>query len=85
LDLGNWTVDEANNEGKIVWKYQIGNSIEWIPSLATKLQNNVYKVPVYENYSMTVNTDITLRIFHLLPDNHDGVFFPEHQWNYLKI
>lgn len=34
---------------------------------------------------MTVNQDITIRVYHLLPDSDDGVYFTEDQWNYLTI
>ena len=47
LDFGNWTVDPATNEGKIVWKYKVGSNIYWVPTEATKVSGNTYKVPVY--------------------------------------
>jgi hypothetical protein len=69
----------------MIWKYQVGNNIYWVPSMASLVSGNKYKVPVYENYSMTVNTDIKLRILHLLPDDHEGVYFPNHQWGKISI
>ena len=34
---------------------------------------------------MNVNQDITIRVYHLLPDSDDGVYFTNDQWNYLTI
>ena len=81
LNLGNWTVDTAQNEGIVVWKYKVGNNIYWVPTEVTDQSNNIFKIPVYSNYSMTAGQDIVIRIYHLLPDSDDGVFFTEHQWN----
>ena len=76
LDLGDWTVDPATTEGQMIWKYQVGNNIYWVPSTVTNPSANIYQIPVYSNYSMTVNQDIKIRIYHILPDSHDGVYFP---------
>ena len=85
LDLGNWTVDPAATEGEMIWKYQVGNNIYWVPSTVTNPSGNIFHIPVNSNYTMPTNQDIKIRIYHLLPDSDDGVFFPEHQWNYLSI
>ena len=85
IDFGDWTIDPVQTGGKIVWKYQVGNYIYWVPTEATNPSANIYHVPVYSNYSMTANQDIKVKIFHLLPDTHDGVYFPQDQWNNLKI
>ena len=85
LDFGNWTVDPATTEGKIVWKYKVGSNIYWVPTEVTNAGGNVYKIPVYDNYSMTAGQDITIRVYHLLPDSDDGVYFPNDQWNYMTL
>ena len=85
LDLDQWTVDPAATEGKMIWKYQVGNNIYWVPTEVTNPSGNVFHIPVYSNYSMTHGQDIKIRIYHLLPDQHDGVYFPADQWNHPKI
>lgn len=55
IDFGNWTIDPAEDEGRTIWKYKVGSNIYWVPSEVTNPSGNVYRVHVYENYSMTAN------------------------------
>jgi hypothetical protein len=55
VDLGNWVLDTAAS-GQQIFKYQLSGTNYWVPSAATLVSGNIYKVPVYNNYSMNVNT-----------------------------
>lgn len=89
LNLGNWTVDTTLNEnGATIWKYKVGSSPYWVPTAATKVAGsipNLYKLPVYQNYSMTVNQVITIKVSHILPDNYQGVRITDKTWNLLTV
>ena len=85
IDFGNWTIDPATTEGRIIWKYKVNNNIYWVDTTVTNVADNIYKIPVYDNYTMFHSQSIKIKVFHELPDSDNGVFFPEHQWNYLTI
>lgn len=83
--FGNWTIDPALTEGKTIWKYKVGNNIYWVPTAVTIVSGNTFKIPVNQNYSMTVGQQISVKVFHELPDAYNGAYFSETQWSYLKI
>ena len=84
VDFGNWVPDAAAT-GVQVFKYKIAGNIYWVPSAATKVSGNRYKVPVYLNYSMTANSVITLLVDTFAPDTYYGAQVPSDQWNQFKI
>lgn len=84
VDFGNWVVDVASL-GTQIFKYQSGSNVYWVPSAATLVSGNIYKIPVYSNYSMIAGTVITLRVDTLYGDNHVGLYVPSTQWNNFKI
>ena len=85
VDFGNWTIDPASVEGRVIWKYKVGNNIYWVPTAATLVSGNIYKIPVFQNYSMTAGQLISVKVFQELPDAYQGVFFTQQQFNYLTI
>ena len=56
-----------------------------MPSSATHVSGNRYKVPVYQNYSMTAGSVITVWVDTLAPDSYYGARVPSSQWNDIKI
>ena len=54
IDFGNWVIDVASS-GQQIFKYQVSGNDYWVPSAATLVSGNIYKIPVYLNYSMIVN------------------------------
>ena len=84
IDFGNWVIDTATT-GKQVFKYQFAGSKYWIPSAATQVSGNVYKVPVYSNYSMNIGNQITLWVDTFAPTTYYGAQVPNSQWNTFKI
>lgn len=85
VNFGNWTIDGAITEGKVIWKYQVGSNIYWVPAAATQVSANKYRVFVNQNYSMTAGQLITVWVYQQLPDAYNGIYFPNIQWNYLAI
>jgi hypothetical protein len=85
VDFGNWTIDPASIEGRLIWKYKVGSNIYWVPAAATLVSGNIYKIPVYQNYSMTAGQLISVKVFQELPDAYQGVYFTQQQFNYLII
>lgn len=63
VNFGNWTIDPAVTEGRVIWKYKVGNNIYWVPSAVTQVSGNIYKIPVYLNYSMPINQIIAVKVF----------------------
>lgn len=84
VDFGNWVLDPAAT-GIQVFKYQVSGSIYWVPSTATLVSGNIYKVPVYLNYSMVSGTTITLWVDTFAPDAYYGAKIPAIQWNGFKV
>lgn len=84
VDFGNWTIDPSL-EGRTIWKYKVGSNIYWVPADVTLVSGNIYKIPVYTGFSMTTGQVITVRVYNELPDAFNGIYFPNHQWNYLVI
>lgn len=90
LNLGNWTVDTVSTTpGKITWRYKVGSNYYWIPISAqltpTGTSLNLWKLPVYSNYSMTNNTLITLSIIHIYPDAYQGIKIVNPTWNHFVL
>jgi len=54
IDFGSWVLDVAT-AGQQIFKYQVSGNDYWVPSAATLVSGNVYKIPVYLNYSMIAN------------------------------
>jgi len=84
VDFGNWVLDPAS-VGVQVFKYQVSGSIYWVPSTATLVSGNIYKIPVYLNYSMTAGTTITLKVDTFAPDTYYGAQSSSIQWNTFKV
>ena len=85
IDLGNWTIDPALIEGRAIWKYRVNSNIYWVDTFATNTAANVYKIPVNSNYTMYAGQKIEVKVYHELPDQHNGVYFPNNQWNAVSI
>lgn len=71
--------------GVKVFKYQLAGTTYWVPSAATLVSGNVYKVPVYNNYSMTAGTQITLWVDTFAPTAYYAAQIPAHHWNTIKL
>ena len=84
IDFGNWVLDAASN-GVQVFKYRLANTIYWVPAAATLVSGNIYRVPVYLNYSMTAGTQITLWVDTFAPSVYYGAKVNANQWNNFKI
>lgn len=84
IDFGNWIIDPATL-GTPVFKYQTSGSIYWVPSQATLVSGNIWKVPVYLNYSMVLGNIITLMVDSFCPTAYSGAKDPSIQWNDFKI
>lgn len=84
VDFGNWVLDPAP-AGVKVFKYQLAGNKYWVPSAGTLVSGNTYQIPVYNNYSMTAGTPITLWVDTFAPSSYYGVSIPSHQWNPFKI
>lgn len=84
IDFGNWVLDTATT-GTQLFKYQLSGSIYWIPSAATLVSGNIYKVPVYSNYSMNAATQITLWVDTFVPTSYYGAQVDSIKWNTFKI
>lgn len=80
VDFGNWVIDPATL-GTPVFKYQISGNIYWVPSQASLVSGNIWKVPVYLNYSMTLGSVITLMVDSFCPTTYSGAKDPSIQWN----
>lgn len=85
VDFGDWTVDPAAIEGLLIWKYKVGSNIYWVPASATLVSGNVYKIPVFQNYTMPSGQLIQVKVLQDLPDSYSGLYFTQHQFNYLTI
>lgn len=85
IDFGNWTIDQAAIEGRLLWKYKVGSNIYWVPATVTQLTGNQYKIPVYLNYTMPANQLIAVKVVQELPDAFIGVYFTQIQFNYLSV
>lgn len=84
VDFGNWIIDPATL-GTPVFKYQILGNIYWVPSQASLVSGNIWKVPVYLNYSMVLGNVITLMVDSFCPTTYSGAKVPSIQWNDFKI
>lgn len=84
IDFGDWILDTADT-GVRVFKYQIAGNKYWVPSAATHVLDNIFKVPVYSNYSMTAGTQITLWVDTHAPTAYYGAKATKDQWNTFKI
>lgn len=84
VDFGNWIIDPATL-GSPVFKYQIAGNIYWVPSQASLVSGNIWKVPVYLNYSMVSGNVITLMVDSFCPTTYSGAKVPSIQWNDFKI
>lgn len=84
IDFGNWVLDTAST-GVQVFKYKIAGNIYWVPSKATLVSGNIYKIPVYSNYSMPVNNQITLWVDTFAPTSYYGAKSSSTKWNIFKI
>lgn len=84
IDFGNWVIDVATT-GSQIFKYQVSGTNYWVPSLATLVSGNIYKLPVYSNYSMLSGYQITLRVDTLAPTSYYGAMSPSTKWNTFKI
>jgi hypothetical protein len=84
IDFGNWVLDTAST-GVQVFKYKIAGNIYWVPSQATLVSGNIYKIPVYSNYSMPVNNQITLLVDTFAPTSYYGAKSSSTKWNTFKI
>ena len=84
VDFGNWVLDTAT-AGVKVFKYKIAGNIYWVPSTATHVSGNKYKLPVYLNYSMTAGSVITIWVDTFAPDTYYGAQVSVTQWNDFKI
>ena len=84
IDFGNWVLDPATT-GTQIFKYQLSGTIYWVPSTATLVSGNIYKVPVYNNYSMNAATQITLWVDTFAPNNYYGAKDNALMWNTFKI
>ena len=56
-----------------------------MPASATLVSGNIYKIPVYLNYTMPAGQLIQVKVFQDLADSYSGVYFTQHQFNYLTI
>jgi hypothetical protein len=84
IDFGNWVLGTAST-GIQQFKYQVSGSIYWVPSTGSLISGNIYKVPVYSNYSMVAGTTITLQVNTFAPDSYYGAQSQQSQWNGFKI
>lgn len=84
IDFGNWIIDTAA-AGSQVFKYQLSGNNYWVPADATLVSGNIYKVPVYYNYSMTAGTQITLWVDTFVPTSYYGARVNSIQWNTFRI
>jgi hypothetical protein len=84
VDFGSWVLDPATT-GVQVFKYQLSGNTYWVPSSATLVSGNIYKVPVYNNYSMSAGTNILLWVDTFAPTNYYGAMVGSTQWNTFKI
>jgi hypothetical protein len=84
INFGDWVLDTAV-AGKQVFKYQLSGSTYWVPSAATLVSGNTYKVPVYLNYSMTAGTVIKIWVDTFAPDSYYGAKDPTQNWNTIGI
>lgn len=84
IDFGNWIIDPATL-GAPVFKYQISGNIYWVPSQASLVSGNIWKIPVYLNYSMVSGNVITLMVDSFCPTSYSGASVPNTQWNDFKI
>lgn len=84
IDFGNWVLDTAST-GAQVFKYQLSGTIYWVPAAATLVSGNIYKIPVYSNYSMTAGTQITLWVDTFVPTTYYGAQVNSIQWNTFKV
>jgi len=84
IDFGNWVLDPAAT-GIQVFKYQFSGSIYWVPAAATKVSGNIYKIPVYNNYSMNAGVTITIWVDTFSPDTYYGAMNNANRWNTFKI
>lgn len=84
IDFGDWILDTADT-GVRVFKYQIAGNKYWVPSAATHVSDNIFKVPVYSHYSMTAGTQITLWVDIHAPTAYYGAKATKDQWNTFKI
>ena len=80
VDFGNWVLDTGAT-GVQVFKYKIAGNIYWVPSSATHVSGNRYKIPVYNNYSMTTGNLITLWVDTFAPTSYYGAEVSSDQWN----
>jgi hypothetical protein len=84
IDFGNWVIDPATT-GTQIFKYQLSGTIYWVPSAATLVTGNSYKVPVYSNYSMNAGSQITLWVDTFAPTTYYGALNNDLKWNNFKI
>ncbi len=84
IDFGNWVLDTAPT-GVQVFKYKIAGNIYWVPSQATLVSGNIYKVPVYSNYSMPAGNLITLWVDTFVPASWYGTKVSATKWNTFSI
>lgn len=84
IDFGNWAIDPATT-GTQIFKYKLSGAIYWVPSAATLVSGNIYKVPVYNNYSMSAGTQITLWVDTFAPTTYYGALNSALMWNTFKI
>lgn len=84
LNLGNWTLGTPTAEGKIIWRYKVGNWVYWVPVTITQTGTWV-KVPVYSNYTMATGSLVSLYITGVLMSDYAGLKVTGTQFNYFTI
>jgi hypothetical protein len=84
VDFGSWVLDPATT-GVQAFKYQLSGTNYWVPSQATLVSGNIYKIPVYSNYSMNAGTQTTLWVDTFAPTTYYGAKSNSIQWNSFKI